>query len=365
MKNVSPSDTLPAMTFTQTLDDYFAELTQADKFSGVVLITQGQNRLYERAFGLASRSWGIANTLDIRFDTASITKLFTAVAILQLIDQGHLSFATSAVKFLELTDTTISPEVTIFHLLTHTSGIGDDVEEEDGENYEDLWVTKPNYSVIETVDFLPQFIYKPPNFPPGQGCRYCNCSFILLGLMIEKATGLIYRDYVRQHIFVPAGMADSGFFHMDQVHSNVAEGCDPIRDDAGNVTGWKKNIYSYPPIGSPDGGAYVTAVDLGRFLRTIQAGRLLSPASTEIFLTPQVHYRDKDDWTMQYGCGLWFFVANDGQVVCYQKEGINAGTSGLIRHFPGQDMSVVLLSNMMNGVWQPIWKIHEMIVTGM
>lgn len=352
------------MTFTQTLDDYFTELTQADKFSGVVFITQGKIRLYEGAFGLASRSWNIPNRLDMRFDTASITKLFTAVATLQLIDQGHFTLDTSAIEFLGLTDTTISPAVTVYHLLTHTSGIGDDVEEEDGEDYADLWVNKPNYSVTETADFLPQFIHKPPNFPPGEGCRYCNCSFVLLGLMIEKVTGLSYRDYVRQHIFAPAGMADSGFFRMDQVHPNVAEGGDPIRGDDGNIIGWQKNIYSYPPIGSPDGGAHVTAVDLDRFLRAVQSGQLLSPAMTKAFFTPQVHYRDKEGWTMQYGFGLWFYVADDGRIVCYQKEGINAGTSGLIRHFPEQDINVVLLSNMMGGVWQPVWTIHEMIVNG-
>ena len=178
------------MTFLQMLDDYFAELTQADKFSGVVLITQGQNRLYERAFGLASRSWGIVNTLDIRFDTASITKLFTAVAILQLIDQGHLSFATSAVKFLELTDTTISPEVTIFHLLTDTSGIGDDVEEEDGENYEDLWVTKPNYSVIETARFSTPIHPQTAQLPARSGLPLLQLQLHPAGLDDRESDGI-------------------------------------------------------------------------------------------------------------------------------------------------------------------------------
>ncbi len=263
--------------------------------------------------------------------------------------------------------TAISADVTVFHLLTHTSGIGDDAEEEAGEDYEDLWKSKPNYSVTETVDFLPQFIHKPPNFEPGQGCRYCNCSFILLGLIIEQLTGMTYRDYVRRHIFAPAGMADSDFLRMDRVHENVAEGADPIRDETGNVIAWKKNIYSYPPIGSPDAGALVTAADLDRFLRSVQAGRLLSPELTRAFLTPQVFYRDKDGWTMKYGYGLWFYVDDrnpDGSahIVCYQKEGINAGVSGMIRYFPDQDICAVILSNMEDGAWSPIWKIHELIV---
>jgi CubicO group peptidase (beta-lactamase class C family) len=357
------------MDFQQELDTYFSELKQKDEFSGVVRITQGGAEHYAAAFGYASRPWQIPNSLQMRFDTASITKLFTSVATLQLIDQGLLAFDTGVIDFLGLKDTAISPDVTVFHLLTHTSGIGDDADEEAGEVYEDLWKTKPNYSVTSTADFLPQFIHKPPTFAPGQGCRYCNCSFILLGLVIEKLTGLTYRNYVRRNIFTPAGMVDTDFLRMDRVHENIAEGADPIRDDEGNVFAWKKNIYSYPPIGSPDAGALVTAADLDRFLRSVQAGKLLSPELTQAFLTPQVHYKDKDGWAMKYGYGLWFYVeqGTDGDidhVVCYQKEGINAGVSGMIRYFPDQDINVVVLSNMEDGAWSPIWKIHELIVNG-
>ena len=221
------------------LHDYLQTLADQDQFSGVTLITQGDSELFAGAYGYASRAWKVKNTLDMRFDTASITKLFTAVATLQLIDQGRLTFDTSAIAFLGLAGTAISKEVTVYHLLTHTSGIADDADEEAGESYEEVWRTKPNYSVTETIDFLPQFAYKPANFPPGQGCRYCNCGYVLLGLLIEKVTGLNYRDYVRQHIFAPAGMTQSAFLHKLQVHENVAEGCDPILDEAGQLIGWK------------------------------------------------------------------------------------------------------------------------------
>jgi CubicO group peptidase (beta-lactamase class C family) len=242
-----------------------------------VLITRGASRLYARAFGYASRAWRVPNTLDTRFDTASITKLFTAIATLQLIDRGLLALDTPVVGRLRPEGTPLSRDITVFHLLTHTSGIGDDAEEEAGERYEDLWKAKPNYSVVETRDFLHQFVNKPANFPPGQGCRYCNCGYILLGLLIESISGMAYRDYVRAHIFAKAGMTASDFFRMDRVNRDVAEGCDPIRDATGAVVGWRRNIYSFPPIGSPDGGAHVTVADLDRFLRAVRAGELLRP----------------------------------------------------------------------------------------
>jgi CubicO group peptidase (beta-lactamase class C family) len=346
------------------LNAYFGRLESRDAFSGAVLITRGRARLFARAYGYASRAWKIRNTLETRFDTASITKLFTAVATMQLVDRGLVTLDTSAIDYLDLPATGVSRGITVRHLLTHTSGIGDDSEEEDGEDYEDVWKDRPNYSVTRTSDFLPQFIHKAPNFPPGEGCRYCNCGYVLLGLMIEKSTGASYRDYVRKNIFERAGMARSGFFRMDRVHEGVAEGCDPIRDDGGAVLGWKRNIYSFPPVGSPDSGAHVTAGDLDRFLRAVQGGELLSPELTDAFLTPQVHYRDKDGWTMMYGHGLWFRVEPDGGVVCYQKEGYNAGVSGMIRHFPGRDVSAVILSNMADGAWEPTRTIHEMVVAG-
>ncbi len=352
------------MGFTEVLDEYFQQRADQDLFSGAVLVTRGRSRLYARAYGYASRAWRVQNMLATRFDTASITKLFTAIATLQLIDAGLLSLDTRVVERLRLDDTPFSKDITVSHLLTHTSGLGDDADEEAGESYEDVWKERPNYSVTETRDFLPQFVNKPANFPPGEGCRYCNVGYVLLGLLIESTSGMTYRDYVREHIFAEAGMTSSGFFRMDRVNDNVAEGCDPIRESSGTIVAWKKNIYSYPPVGSPDGGAHVTVADLDRFLRAVRAGDLLSPELTSAFLTPQVVHSTIDDWTEMYGYGLWFYVDSANKVVCYEKEGINAGVSGMIRHFPEQDITITLLSNMEDGAWDPIWDMHEMVVDG-
>ncbi|MGZ3612190.1 MAG: serine hydrolase domain-containing protein [Ktedonobacteraceae bacterium] len=354
------------MISTDDLALYMQQRVEQDYFSGVVLITQGSSQLFAESYGYASRSWKVPNTFTTRFDTASVTKLFTAVATLQLIDRGVLAFDTPVIDFLGLQGTTISHEVNVFHLLTHTSGIADDVEEESGEVYADVWKTRSNYTVTETADFLPQFAYKPPNFAPGQGCRYCNCSFVLLGLLIEKVSGLSYRDYVRQHIFAPAEMLHSDFFRMDEINEDVAEGCDPLRDEQGNILAWKKNIYSYPPIGSPDGGAHSTASDLDRFLRKVKAGALLSPQSTAAFFTPQVLLCGHEAWDEMYGYGRYgyaicFAVDDAGKVLFAEKEGMTAGTSAVIRHYPDQDINVVLLANIQNGVWEPVRMINRML----
>ena len=174
-------------------------------------------------------------------------------------------------------------------------------------------------------------MHKAPNFAPGEGCRYCNVGYVLAGLALEKVTGQGYREHVVEHVFGPAAMRTAGFFDRRDPAPDVAEGWDPVRDADGRLVTWRQNIFSYPPIGSPDGGAQVAAEDLLAFSSALRAGRLLGPAMTAAFLTPQVVHHSKDDGSsVRYGYGLEFDVSADGQVRSWLKEGINAGASGIL-----------------------------------
>ena len=159
-------------------------------------------------------------------------------------------------------------------------------------------------------------------------------------------------------------MFDSDFLQMDHVNERVAEGADPIRDHMGAIVGWKRNIYSYPPIGSPDAGAHVTAAELDRFARAARDGRLLSDELTAAFLAPQVVYKAHAGWVQHFGFGPWFRVDDNGALVFLEKEGINVGASGLVRIYPERDLTVVMLSNLQEGVWAPIGVAHEMVISG-
>lgn len=373
------------------LDDHLRAAADADEFSGVVRIERHGEEVFERAYGLASRRWGVPVRPTTRFDVASVTKLFTAVAVLQLVGDGRLRLDDRIHDHVDLAGTKIPREVTLRHLLTHSSGIADDADEEAGESYEDLWVERPSYSVTRTADFLPGFVHKEPNFAPGEGCRYCNVGFVLAGLALENVTGTTYREYVREHVFARAGMTASGFFRMDEAVPDVAEGWEPVRtrgDDGarGPVTGWRQNIYSYPPVGSPDGGAHVTARDLTRFLAAVRGGELLPPDLTRAFLTPQVKHDDGDteetegktgpdlppaDRTaaVHYGFGLEFELLADGSVRSAYKEGINTGSSAMLRHYPdpvaqtasadlppagAPGVTVAVVSNAESDAWEPV-----------
>lgn len=346
--------------------DKIAELAAKDEFSGVVLIREHGEVLAHQAYGVATRRWNVPVNTSTRFDTASITKLFTAVAVLQQVDAGTLSLEERIHDHVNLTGTKIPEEVTLHHLLSHTSGIADDADEEAGESYEELWVDKPTYSVTETKDFLPQFVHKEPVFAPGTDCRYNNVGYVLLGLAVEKAAGRSFRDVVRQDVFARAGMKDSGFFDMRQAVPNVAEGWDPVHDDAGTLTGWQQNIFSYPPIGSPDGGAHCTAADLVQFLEAVESGVLLSADSARRFRSSQaLHHRMEDPPSptstheLHYAYGLEIEHDAAGEIRSYYKDGINTGASGIVRKYPKLDLTVAVLANSEDGAWEPIELLDE------
>jgi CubicO group peptidase (beta-lactamase class C family) len=342
------------------IDRDLAGRAATDQFSGAIRVDQAGNTLLRRGYGWASHAWRVPASPEIRFDTASITKLFTTVAVLQQVEAGHLDLATPAIEYLGLTDTTIDRDITVHHLLSHTSGMADDADEDAGEDYADLFVDEPNYRIREAADHLPHFTSKPANFAPGGGTRYCNVSFVLLGLMIERATGQNYRDYVRERVFEAAGMHRSGFFAMDEVEPDVAEGVEPINDDAGRRTGWRRSIYSYPPIGTPDGGAHSTVDDLITFHTALRAGTLLGRELTDAMLRPHADYGPTQRGRRCTGYGFEIEVVDD-VTRAYWKEGHNHGVSGVLRHYPGPDVTVAVLSNLGSGAWEPLAVIDDLV----
>ena len=211
---------------------------------------------------------------DARFRIASVGKTHTAAAILQLVERGLLSLNTGIIEFLELEDTRIPKEVTIRHLLTMTSGIADWIDESPTSrwNWETLKRTTPLYLLRDAADYLPLFANREPRFPPGESWAYCNANYVLLGMVIEKASNLPYPDYMRENIFRPAGMTDTDFLPADAAADRVSEGYIPILDDDRNLVGWKSNVYDLTIEGGADGGSTSTADDLVLFSRLLSQG---------------------------------------------------------------------------------------------
>lgn len=334
------------------------------QFSGAILIRRGGDDIFRRAYGFASRTWNIRNKTEMRFRIASVGKMFTAAAAMQLIEAGKFSLETRVVEYLDLKGTRLPLEATVYNMLTMTSGIADWINEE-SENFEAEWKQfcrdHPLYLLRRDADYLPIFSQLEPYGAVGEKFRYNGAGFMLLGLMIEKATGLSYFDYIRRSIFARAGMEQTDFIDLDDVYPNVAEGYVPIIDDSGAVISWRKNIYLTTAGGAADGGATSTLDDLVRFSRALREGKLCTKGSVESMLTPKVvAYEDPPQW--MYGFGCFIQLDDDNKILRWWHTGEEDGVSCRLLYYPAHKLDVVVLGNQSSCAGKVTSDIHELIM---
>jgi CubicO group peptidase (beta-lactamase class C family) len=250
-------------------------------------------------------------------------------------------------------------------MLTMTSGIADWFEE--SGDWEETWAAlcreHPIYLFRRNQDYLPLFVNKIPNFPVGEKHQYNGAGYILLGLMIEKVTGIPYFDYIRQHVFEKAQMTRSDFLALDGVYEEVADGYIPVEKDD-QVVGWKKNIYSTTPEAAADGGATSTVDDLTRFSGALREGQLLSAESTQEMLTPKVLERAEKlrGYTWKYGYANYFLLDDSDQIVRWGHTGEEDGVSCRLYYYPVQNLDVVILGNQSWCAGGLAWEIHDLIM---
>ena len=354
------------MSFFGLIDKTIQEKVENAQFSGVVsIVKSGKDDLFSGAYGYANRTWKVENEMTTRFRIASISKMFTAVSILQLIESGKISFNTKAVDLLSLEGSEIPKEVTVESLLTHTSGIGDYYDEALGsEAWDELWSGVPIYKVRKLEDYLPLFLYKAPVYEVGDKYHYNGAGYILLGLIIEKASGLSYFDYVRENIFRKIGMNDSDFLSLDGVEPLVAEGYEARYGEDKKVIGWVKNIYTTTPDAASDGGATSSVADLLKFMQALRRNELLSIEMTEKIFTPVVReYEDTPrGYVWMYGYGIEFLLDKEsGKIVRYGHTGEEYGVSCRLYYYPDVDVDVVILGNQGWCAGSVGWSIHDVI----
>ena len=257
------------MEALKTIAQYLGEQSKKDQFSGSVLIARNNKPILKRSFGMASKEFKFKNTPETKFNLGSINKIFTQIAIGQLYEDGKLSFNDPIIKYLpDYLNKTAAEKVTIRHLLDMSSGVGDFF----GEKFENT--PKDRFRTIG--DFLPMFAGDSLKFEPGTQRQYSNGGFIVLGAIIEIASGQSYYDYVKEHIFKPAGMSNTDSYEADIPVPNLAEGY--TRDSS--VQSWRKNIYTRPARGSSAGGGYSTVEDLLKFIIALERKLFLKNAET-------------------------------------------------------------------------------------
>jgi len=320
------------------------EFTARGLFSGVILIAKDNRIVLERPYGDASIAWKAPMTLQTRLNVASIGKTLTGTAIAQLVDAGKLSYDDTVGKLLpDYPDKNVRERVTVRQLLSHTSGLGPK------DYYEGpAWVTRSRLrSVADYLKLVEETT--PLGAEPGK-YLYMNSGYVILGAIIERATGVSFYDYVQEHIFKPAGMTHSFYPEMDSEAPNVAVPLTNLFNNGEHYIyrlGRPRNaIYELAARGGPQGGAYVTARDLFAFQKALRAGTLVSAARYAEMTTPQSG--------SGAGAGGLTGVAREGlgiEVVTrnghtfYGHTGGDLGVASLVYWYPDTGYTTIILSN--------------------
>ncbi|OPA78732.1 penicillin-binding protein [Paenibacillus selenitireducens] len=312
-------------------------------FSGTVFVKDESNSLVELSFGYANRSEQLSNNTLTRYGIASGCKIFTAVAICQLVESGKLSFDSRIKDCVDFDFPYFDEEVTIHHLLTHTSGKPDYFDEEIMDDFEELWRETPMYHIRKLKDFLPLFQDRPMKFDVGTQFSYNNAGYILLGLIVEAATQHSFTEFVHENIFNKVGMSRSGYFEFDTLPSNTAQGYIDFSDGT-----WKTNIYSLPAKGGSDGGAFVTVNDMEKFWEALVTHQLLSPSTTQRMLTAHAKVDNGDNF---YGYGVWIAKNEKDEIVKYHVMGYDPGVSFHSAYYPRKSIKAVVCSNRSSGAY--------------
>jgi CubicO group peptidase (beta-lactamase class C family) len=287
------------------------QFVQQDKFAGTVLIAKDGKPFMLEAYGLANREKKIANTINTKFDFASMGKMFTSVAIAQLVQAGKFSYTDTVINLLpNYPNKEVASKITVHQLLTHTSGLTDLFNEEfDSMNQENL---------LNVKDWYQLFVNKPLEFEPGSKYSYSNSGYIVLGAIIEEISGVDYYTYIKEHITNPLGMNNTAFYSYTDVvadrsipYTNFAQDHEPTEFKQEAIKKFR---------GASHGGGYSTVNDLLKFAEALKANKLLNKEFTELIITGKVK---QDEGFPDYAYGF-----NDNREGGIRTVGHGGGING-------------------------------------
>ena len=320
------------------LEQAIDSVADATGFSGVVRVDHGEESELAKAYGLAHRGYEIPNTVDTRFALASGTKGLTALSVVTLIEEGTLELQTTARSVLGEDLPLIGDDVTVEHLLSHRSGIGDYFDEEAVQDFDGYVLPVPVHELATTEEYLAVLRGHPTKFVPDERFSYCNGGFVVLALIAERASGVPFHELVRRRVCKPAGMSDTEFLRSDELPGRTAMGY--LGADGATRT----NVFHLPVRGSGDGGIYSTAADFRSFWRALFAGRIVSPE----WVSRMVGARsDVPQESLRYGLGFWLHASSDLVLL----EGCDASVSFRSAHDPRRGITHTVISNTTDGAW--------------
>ena len=321
---------LPRMSEQQAVAALRGEIERrvaADAFAGAVMVTKNDQTIFSGAYGLADREKKIKNQLNTQFRIGSMNKMFTAVCALQLVESGKLKLTGTVGEYLpDYPNQDVASKVTIHHLLTHTGGTGDFF----GPEFD-----KHRLELKTLEDYVKLYGARGLEFAPGSKWDYSNYGFLLMGVVVQKVSGQDYYDYVREHVFVPAGMTLTDSLPEEQAVPKRSVGYTKMGGET-----WKPNTDTLPYRGTSAGGGYSTVEDLQKFADALKNHRLLNAQYTEMLTTGKVDTGPGAKYA--YG----FMEQLGGGVRSYGHGGGAPGMNGDLTIYPQSGYVVTVLANM-------------------
>jgi len=311
------------------------ELAQVERFNGVISIVRQGEELFSLARGYAHRAHKRPNATDTMFATASATKGLTALGVVSLVESGQLDFDTTLVSLLGDSLPLVDSAVTIEHLLGHTSGVGDYLDEEAIDDIDDYLLTVYAHALNVPDDYLPMLRGHEQKTAPGATFAYNNGGYVLLALAIEAASGQGYHEVLQERVLDPAGMTDTAFLRSDNLPSRAA---------LGYLKSGHTNVFHLPVVGVGDGGVYSTVADVQRLWRALFDGAIVSLGMAE-----HMTRRRNDPPNEDFGYGLGFWLHRDNGAVVL--EGMDAGVSFRSLYHRPSGVGYTVMSNTSTDVW--------------
>lgn len=329
----------------ESLQDAIDGVAERTGFSGVVRVDRAGDTEIYAAYGSADRSYGIPNTVETQFATASGTKGLTALAVMALVERGTLELGTTARSLLAQDLPLIADDVTVEHLLAHRSGIGDYLDEATLDDIADYVMPVPVHALATAEQFLSVLDGYPTVYPAGDRYAYNNGGYVVLALLAERASGVGYHDLVRTLVCEPAGMVDTAFLRSDTLPGRAARGYLA-------VDGLRTNVLHLPVLGIGDGGIYSTAADFHAFWESLFAGRIVGRDAVAEMVRPR---SDVPEESKRYGLGFHLHATGDGVWL----EGYDAGVSFASSHTPSTATTFTVISNWSDGAWPVVELLDE------
>ncbi|HEV2801863.1 MAG TPA: serine hydrolase [Pyrinomonadaceae bacterium] len=313
------------------IDEYLTRAHKNGQFNGAALVAENGKVIYKKGLGWANMEWNIPNETDTKFRLGSITKQFTAALMLQLVEQGKVKLDGKLSEYLPEYRKDVGDKVTVHHLLTHTSGIPSYTSQ---PKFLDE-VSRDPYTV---VDFVKKYTSGDLEFEPGTKFRYNNSGYFLLGAIIEKIHGKPYEQVIKEQIFEPLGMKNSGYDHHNTILPKRASGYQKT------ATGYTNAPYLDMSIPYAAGSLYSTVEDLYLWDQALYADKIVSAKNKELMFKPFL-----DGYAYGWGVRKVTFDKTKETVNSVSHSGGINGFNTLLVRYPEQKHLIVLLDNTSQG----------------